>query len=38
MKTTEDPDLPATMTFVSILGAIIATGWVGMFLLLRSRW
>ena len=34
----EDPDLPATMRFVMSLGAMIAIGWVGMFLLLRSRW
>jgi hypothetical protein len=34
----KDPDLPATMTFISIFGAIIAIGWIGMFLLLRSRW
>jgi hypothetical protein len=33
-----DPDLPATMTFVSIVGAIILVGWISMFLLMRSRW
>jgi hypothetical protein len=30
--------LPATAIFVSIVGGLIALGWIAMFVLLRSRW
>jgi len=30
--------LPATLTFVFALGALIAVGWVAMYVLLRARW
>lgn len=38
MRDVEEPALPATRTFITIFGTIIAAGWIGMFLLLRSRW
>ena len=33
-----DKPLPATATFVAILGTIIVVGWLLMYELLRSRW
>jgi hypothetical protein len=33
-----DEPLPATLTFVFILGALIVIGWFGMFALLQARW
>jgi hypothetical protein len=33
-----DEPLPATLTFVFILGALITIGWFCMFALLRARW
>jgi hypothetical protein len=30
--------LPATLTFVLCVGAIILIGWIAMFFLLQSRW
>jgi hypothetical protein len=37
---TEDRDtpLPATLRFTLTFGALIAVGWIVLFLLLRSRW
>lgn len=36
-RAAEEP-LPATTTFVFIVGAIIVVGWFLMFALLRARW
>ena len=33
-----DAPLVGTLRFVFALGALIAVGWIGMFLLVRSRW
>ena len=33
-----DAPLPATLRFTLTFGALIAVGWVALFLLLRSRW
>lgn len=38
MEPSRDEPLPATLTFVSILGALILAGWFAMYLLLRGRW
>jgi hypothetical protein len=34
----DEPALPATVQFVTLLGAIIVIGWVMMFFLLVKRW
>jgi hypothetical protein len=33
-----EPSLPATVQFVTLLGAIIVVGWGLMFVLLIKRW
>ena len=33
-----DEPLPATLTFVLILGATLLVGWLAMFFLLLRRW
>lgn len=33
-----EPALPATVTFVSLVGSLIVIGWVLMFVLLVKRW
>lgn len=37
---TEDPEapLPATLRFTLTFGALMAIGWIALFILLRSRW
>lgn len=35
---TPDEPLPATLTFVLIMGATFALLWFGLFLLMRERW
>jgi hypothetical protein len=34
----DEPALPATVQFVTLVGAIIVIGWAMMFLLLVKRW
>lgn len=38
MEPTRDEPLPATLTFVFILGTLILVGWFAMYVLLRARW
>jgi hypothetical protein len=38
MEPTRDEPLPATLTFVLILGTLITIGWFAMYVLLRERW
>jgi hypothetical protein len=38
MKLQRDEPLPATLTFVFVMGVLIALGWFAMFALLRARW
>jgi hypothetical protein len=38
MEPTRDEPLPATLTFVFILGTLILVGWLAMYVLLRVRW
>jgi hypothetical protein len=33
-----DAPLPATLRFTLTFGALVAVGWIALFLLLRSRW
>jgi hypothetical protein len=33
-----EPALPATITFVSLVGSLIVISWVAMFFLLVKRW
>jgi len=33
-----EPALPATVTFVTLVGSLIVIGWVLMFVLLVKRW
>ncbi len=33
-----DEPLPATLTFVSVIGALFFVGWFAMYALLWSRW
>ena len=37
-KEPAEPALPATVTFVSLLGSLIVICWVLMFVLLVKRW
>jgi hypothetical protein len=34
----DDPPLPATAVFVTFLAFFLIVCWMGMYLLLRSRW
>jgi hypothetical protein len=38
MEPPRDEPLPATLAFVSALGALIFVGWFAMYVLLRARW
>jgi hypothetical protein len=38
MEPQRDEPLPATLVFVSALGALIFVGWFAMYALLRARW
>lgn len=38
MALREDEPLPATLTFVLVMGAVFAVLWFLMFVLLKSRW
>jgi hypothetical protein len=33
-----EPALPATVTFVTLVGSLVVIGWVVMFALLVKRW
>jgi hypothetical protein len=38
MKPLQDEPLPATLSFVFVLGGLIVAGWFAMFWLLKDRW